>query len=229
MVELETVWRRLRLALIGLVALLAVAAPAALAQEAPTEPGHAPADAAHPPGDAAHPPAGEAGHGGAGMPQLDIASFPSQIVWLIAGFATLYYLMRRRALPRVTEILEARQERISGDLERAARLRDEAEEAERQYDALVGDARAKAVAELKAMQDEVAADAARRQDELRADLERQLAEAERRIGAARESALADVRGVAAEVARVAVHKLSGMELPPGEVEATLDRVRGEAA
>ena len=60
-------------------------------------------------------------HGG-GLPQLDALTFPSQIFWLIVCFATLYYLLSKRALPRVGDILEARQERIAADLDRAAQL-----------------------------------------------------------------------------------------------------------
>ncbi len=45
------------------------------------------------------------------MPQLEVATYASQIFWLIVAFSTLYWLLSRRALPRVAEILEARQDR----------------------------------------------------------------------------------------------------------------------
>ncbi|MGE3740510.1 MAG: hypothetical protein AB7I59_13525, partial [Geminicoccaceae bacterium] len=64
-------------------------------------------------------------HGG-GLPQLDASTFPSQIFWLIVSFATLCWLLSRKALPRVSDILEARQSRISSDLDQAAALRNEA-------------------------------------------------------------------------------------------------------
>src|SRR3954452_18999661 len=62
-----------------------------------------------------------------GMPQLNAGTYPSQIFWLVIGFATLYYLMRRKALPRVTEILEARQDPVAGGLRPAGPLRGGAE------------------------------------------------------------------------------------------------------
>jgi F-type H+-transporting ATPase subunit b len=163
------------------------------------------------------------------MPQLDAESFPSQIFWLIVAFGRLYYLLHRKALPRVAEILEARQERIGADLDRAARLRSEAEEAQRRHEQVVAEAQARASAEAKAVQERVQAEIAKRQAGLDADLGKQLAEAESRIGAARERALSEVQNVAAEVAAVAVERLAGLKLDAAEVREALNRVQAEAA
>jgi F-type H+-transporting ATPase subunit b len=172
---------------------------------------------------------GAEGQHGGGMPQLDASTFPSQIFWLVIAFVTLYYLMRRKALPRVAEILEARQERIAADLDRAARLREEAEQAQRQQEAVVAEAQARALEQLKAVQERVSAETAQRQAELDADLGRQLAEAEARIGAAREQALGELQSVAAEVAQAAVERLAGLKVSEAEAKAALGRVMAEAA
>ena len=68
------------------------------------------------------------------VPQLEVWTFPSQIFWLLITFSTLYYLLSRKALPRVSEILEARQDRIAADLDQAQRLRREAESALATYE-----------------------------------------------------------------------------------------------
>ena len=169
------------------------------------------------------------GQQGAGMPQLDAATFPSQIFWLVIAFVTLYYLMRRKALPRVAEILEARQERIAADLDRAARLREEAEQAKQQQEEVVARAHARALEQQRAVQERVSAETARRQADLDADLGRQLGEAEARIGTAREQALAELQNVAAEVAQAAVLRLAGLKVSEAEARAALGRVMTEAA
>lgn len=170
----------------------------------------------------------EAEHGG-GMPQLDASTYASQIFWLVIAFVVLYRLLATRALPRLTEIIEARQDRIGADLERAARLRDEAEAAAERYKQVVAEAQAKAAGEIKAMQEALSADAAKGQAALDADLAEKLAEAEARIGAAKDAALGQIRGVAVEVAQAAVRRLTGIDVPAAEVEATLGRVQEEAA
>lgn len=218
--------------LLLLAATLALMAPAAFA--ASTH-GEAAGHAAVEPGPAGGPGIEgfeegiEAAEHGGGLPQLDASTFPSQIFWLIVSFLALYFLFSRKALPRVSEILEARQERISADLDRAAALRAEAEEALRKHEAVVAEAQARAAAELKATQDRLTAEAAKRQSDLDAELHAKLAEAERRIGSAKDAALAQIQDVAGEVARAAVQRLTGIEVGAQEVEATIKRVLGEAA
>jgi F-type H+-transporting ATPase subunit b len=163
------------------------------------------------------------------MPQLDTTWFASQIFWLIIAFVTLYWLLSRRALPRLAEILEARQDRIAADLDRAARLRDEAEQAQRQQEEVVAQAHARALEQMKAVQDRVSGEIAQRQAELDADLNRQLAEAEASVNATREQALGELQNVTAEVAQAAVERLAGLKVSEAEARAALGRVMAEAA
>ena len=128
----------------------------------------------------------------------------------------------------MTEILEARRDRISADLERAARLRDEAEAAGRRYEEVVQAARDRVAAEIKAAQDRLGADAAKRQGELDRDLHRRLEEADARIGEARDRALREVRTVAIEVTQAAVTKLAGFEVDKEAVASTVDGLRDAA-
>jgi F-type H+-transporting ATPase subunit b len=246
--RLDPLFRSLRallvLAAIGACAGAGVALAAQTAQHdagaasdavtAPGEPQHDPAATVHDGAADGHEAAAgehaaEGGHGSGGLPQLDARTFPSQIFWLIVAFATLYYLLTKRALPRVGEILEARQERIAADLDRAAALRADAEEALQRHQAVVAEAQAKASAEIKATQDRIAAEMAQRQAGIDADLDRKLAEAEARIGAAKDAALGQIQNVAAEVAQSAVERLAGIKLSEAEAKAALDRVLREAA
>ena len=56
------------------------------------------------------------------MPQLEVSTYISQIFWLIVSFGLLYYLLSRKALPKVAEILETRADRVRSDLDEAQRL-----------------------------------------------------------------------------------------------------------
>jgi len=165
-------------------------------------------------------------HGaGEGMPQLDASTFASQILWLIVTFSLLYYLLKTRALPRVADILEARQERISNDLDRAANLRAEAEAAYEEYEKVVADAQARASAAIKAARDAVAADVAGRTAALDKELGQKIAEAEQAVDNARREALAELEDVAVELARAATEKLSGVAVDATEAKAALAEIR----
>lgn len=176
--------------------------------------------------------AGESAGGGAGsggLPQLDPTSYPSQVFWLVIAFGLLYWLLAKRALPRVADILETRQDRIAADLDRAQNLRREAEEAMARHEQLVADAQARARAELDAANERIRADAARREGELERSLQRQLAEAEERIAAAREEALKALEDVARDAAKDAVGRLVGVDVSTEEAARAVADARKQAA
>ena len=170
-----------------------------------------------------------AAEGGGGLPQLDTRTYPSQIFWLIVSFALLYWLLKTKAIPRIADILETRQDRIGADLDRAARLRTDAEAALKKHDAILAEAQAKAQRRLREAQERVAAELARHQAELDADIAKRLRDAEARINAAKTAALADVATVAAEVAQAAARRLAGLEVGPEEARAAVNRVLSAGA
>jgi F-type H+-transporting ATPase subunit b len=170
----------------------------------------------------------EAEEGKHGMPQLDFRTAPSQIFWLFFSFALLYWLLRRKALPQVTEILETRQQRITADLDAATRIRADAEAALTRYEQLLEEAHQKAGHAIRTAHERVVADLAVRQAALDRDLGQKITEAEKRIAAARESAMAQLVDVSAEAAQAALQRLAGIEISAAEARSAVEAVRGEA-
>jgi F-type H+-transporting ATPase subunit b len=163
------------------------------------------------------------------MPQLDVTTFVPQLFWLAVTFVALLLLMSRVALPRVGKALDARRQRLDQDLGRAAELKAEAEAVVAAYQKTLAAARAEAQAALKETAERLAADAAERQRQLAASLAQDIAAAEQRIGAAKERALEDIRGVAVEIASLATVKLTGLPAEPRQAEAAVDAALAERA
>jgi F-type H+-transporting ATPase subunit b len=159
------------------------------------------------------------------VPQLAVDTFPSQIFWLIICFVTLYYLLSRRALPRVSEILEARQDRIAADLDQAQRLRREAEAALATYEQGMAKAQDEAHRLLADAQSQLQKEATERQAELDQQLAKQLAEAEQRIAAARDRALAELEDAAIGAAQAAAERLAGVQVSAKAAQRALRAVR----
>lgn len=199
--------RRALRSLRGTVATSAVALTvlAGQALAAGTDPAHG-ADAAH--------------HSG-GLPQLNPALFPTQLFWLAVSFATLYWLMSRKALPRVTEVLEERQARISDDLAKAGALKEEAETVMTAVEAAGTSARADAQAEIARTVAEIDRAAAERQSAQGAELAERLRASDDRIAAAKAEALANVRAAAADIARDVAARLAGVEADASTAEAAV--------
>lgn len=162
------------------------------------------------------------------MPQLDPSVFLPQLVWLTITFVVLYVLMVRTALPRIAEVLEARRERITHDLDAAASLKAEADQALAEYEASIAEARAGAQGMLAQAAEERARRASERQAALDERLAAQLREAEARLAEVKTAALGHIEEVAADVARTATARLIGVEPDDEAVAAALAAAKGEA-
>ncbi len=160
------------------------------------------------------------------MPQFAPETFTPQLFWLLVTFAVLFVAMWRHALPRISGILEARQQRIDSDLERAAALKAEAERVAAEYEKALAEARDKAAAAVKAAGGEMAAEAAKRHESFGQELAARTAEAEQRIAAARDQALGNIKTVAEEAAGAATAKLIGVDLSAEQLrDAVEDAIR----
>ena len=163
------------------------------------------------------------------MPQFDATTFTSQLVWLAITFVLLYFVLSRVALPRIASVLEERQRRIGGDLEKAAELKAEADKVLAEHEAAMAETRAGAHDLIRAAKEEMVAESARRQNELAGRIAATTAEAEGRIDAARQTALANIREVAVEVAQDAAKRLIDGDIDHGAAEAAVDAARGDGS
>ncbi|MFH5923140.1 hypothetical protein [Roseomonas xinghualingensis] len=147
-----------------------------------------------------------------GMPQLDFSNplMISQVVWLFVIFGALVFLCYHYLLPPVAAVLEDRRARIAADLDAARDARAEAEAAEAGRRDSTARARAEAQASIAAATQAAQAESAARAEALAARLNKQIAEAESRIGAARDTAMGALREVATDATEAMVQRLAGV-------------------
>ena len=60
------------------------------------------------------------------MPQFDPTMFATQLVWLAITFSILFLLMKKVALPRISQVLNERKYKNEENLEKAEQLKNEA-------------------------------------------------------------------------------------------------------
>ena len=93
----------------------------------------------------------------AGLPQMDISTFPSQIFWLIVTFSILYVFMWKFVIPKLRITIEERRDKISNDINEAEKLKSEAEEILNKYKSKITSSNqdaVKIIAEAKKQSDE---------------------------------------------------------------------------
>lgn len=166
-------------------------------------------------------------HAERGMPQLDLATYPNMIFWLIVALVALYFILTRLALPRIAAVLAERNDAIANDLEEASLYKRRAQEAEATYNAALAAARDQAqkiAADTKAaIQGELAGLLAKADAEIAA----KSAESEQRIRGIQDSALRSVEEVALETAQAIVEAFVPKAADPEAVaSAVANRLKG---
>jgi F-type H+-transporting ATPase subunit b len=136
----------------------------------------------------------------------------------------LYVLMARLALPRIGAIIEDREKTIAGDLAAAEKLKAQSDEAVAAYEKALADARNRAQGIANETRERQTAEAAQNRKALDERLNARLAEAEKTIAATKQSALSNVRTIAADAARAIVERLIGKAPDDHAVEQAIATV-----
>lgn len=170
--------------------------------------------------------AAEAGGGGekAGLPQMDAATFPSQLFWLAVSFGFLYLVVSTIVLPGLTGAISARRNKIAADLDSAAELKVQSEKAEKTYQAALSDAKAKARAIAGETRDKLNGELAAMQKDADVRAASAVAAAESRIASMKKSAAAKVRDAAADTTKAIVETLIDETPATEQIAAAVDKV-----
>ena len=142
--------------------------------------------------------------------------------WVLVAAIVFVALVGRRVFGVIAGGLDARAARISGELDEARRLREEAERLVAEYRAKEKEAVADAeaiVARAKAEAERIAAQSSR---DLELALERRQRMAEERIAQAEAKALEEVRSVAIDVAIAAAREVIAAEIDERRGGALID-------
>jgi F-type H+-transporting ATPase subunit b len=144
-----------------------------------------------------------------GLPQFDLSWWPGEIVWTLAIFFVLYVLFTKVFVPGIANTINEREDRISGDIGTARRLKDEADAQVAAAAAETAQARAAAQKLALDAKAKAHAEASHREALEEARLAETLAKAETQIVATRDQAMTHVRDIASDTAAAIVAKLTG--------------------
>lgn len=161
-----------------------------------------------------------------GMPQLDFASWPNQIFWLLVTLIVLYLILSRVALPRIEAVLAERAGTITNDLAAAEELKQKAVEAEEAYDKALADARAEANRIVAQAREEIKADLAKATAKADAEISAKAAESEKAIAEIRAGALEAVKIVAKDAAKDIVVAMGAKADAKTITAAVNDKLKG---
>jgi F-type H+-transporting ATPase subunit b len=146
----------------------------------------------------------------------------NEIIWGAFGFAVVFFFLWKFGVPQAKKAMEARTERIRGDLDAAEANRTEAETVLAEYQRQLADARnesARIIEEARQTADAMKADLQARAD---ADITEQRQRAAADIEAAKAQALTDLRSEVASLAIGAAEEVVGHSLDQATNEALVE-------
>ena len=160
------------------------------------------------------------------MPQLDVNAWPPQLFWLAVTFLVLYFIILKVVIPRTGGTIEGRNNRISGDLASAQRLKEETEKTLAEYEKALAEARDKAHGIAQATRERLNAEVEAARAKLDGELAAKIAAAEKSIQAARAKALASVGELAGDIAADIVSQLTGIKVTKADAAKAVAKAQG---
>jgi len=166
---------------------------------------------------------------GAGLPQLDISTWPSQLFWLVVLFTAGYILMAKFVTPRIGSVLEERRAKLDEDLGKARSASEDAARIRAEYEADLDAARSAAAETAKQAAAEATEQAEASDAKIAKKLAEKVAKAEAKLATARSEAMANLNNVAAEAALAAVAQLANIQTTAAQAGKTADKLATQMA
>jgi F-type H+-transporting ATPase subunit b len=148
------------------------------------------------------------------MPQINQLPFIffSQLFWLLLVFGIIFFVIGRGMLPRIQSTVEARENKIAEDLERAQAARAGADETEAAWRARMDAARADAAKIAQEAKQQSARETEAKVKKAADKIGLKVETAEGKIRDAVTAARAEIEAVAAEATQEMVARLTGIKV-----------------
>jgi F-type H+-transporting ATPase subunit b len=157
------------------------------------------------------------------MPQLSQLSqvYLSQFLWLAIALAFIFFVIARGMVPKIQATVDAREQRIAGDLERAQEARREADETEAAWRARMDAARAEAARVAQEAKAQSGRDTEAKVKAAGDQVNHKVDAAQVRIRDAVTAAQAEIEAVAVEAAQEMVRRVSGITVDKKDAAAAV--------
>jgi F-type H+-transporting ATPase subunit b len=141
------------------------------------------------------------------MPQFESHFFSSLIFWEVVSFAILFFVLYKFAFPGILSVLEEREKKIKDGLDQAERLRAEAEQRLKEYEAKLSAASKEAEGILTAAKERAQRVMEENEQRLTAEAERIKGDATREIDQERRKAIQEIRTQTTDLALMVAEKV----------------------
>ena len=157
-----------------------------------------------------------------GMPQLNPEFWISQIFWLTLTFGTLYIILSKLILPKISKNLELRKSQIQENIEAAEKQRESGENKLKEYDEIVLKNKLEAKNIFKNAREKVIKDISSKKEVLDKQIDEEIKKVEQEIELLKKNAPEKINRIAIETSSELSKKLIGAEVNNSSISAIVD-------
>ena len=159
-----------------------------------------------------------------GMPQLDPEFWTAQIFWLILIFSTLYLIIWKIFLPKITYSIENRKSKVVNDLHEAQKLKENAEKKLNEYNIIIENSKKEAKKIIEDSRKEIDNDIKNKKQKFNDEIKKELIAAEKEIKDLKKSSVSNISKIAAETSAEIIKQIINTEMNKSSASAIVNDI-----
>ena len=160
----------------------------------------------------------------AGMPQLNPEFWMAQIFWLILIFSTLYLIIWKIFLPKITYSIENRKSKVVNDLDEAQKLKENAEKKLVEYKEIIEKSKKDAKKITEDGKKLLYKDIENKKQEIENQIEIELENAEKEIKDLKKSSMENINIIASDISSEVLKQILSTEVNRSNVTAIVNNL-----
>jgi len=159
-----------------------------------------------------------------GMPQLNPEFWISQIFWLIVILSSLYIILWKIFLPKITDSIENRKLKVVNDLNEAQTLKENAEIKLKEYDQIIEETKIESKKLLENSKKKVEEDIKNKSLIFNKEIEKEILSTENEIENLKKNSVQSINKIAIETSSEIVKQITGAEVNGSNVSAIVEDI-----
>jgi F-type H+-transporting ATPase subunit b len=160
----------------------------------------------------------------AGMPQLNPEFWASQIFWLLLIFSSLYLIIWKIFLPKITYSIENRKSKIVNDISEAQKLKESAEVKLKEYNEIIKNSKIQAKKIIDDSKKKLDRDIENKKLKFNEEINKELEGVEREIIELKKTSKLSINKIATETTAEIVKQIMDTELNNSSVSAIVEDI-----
>ena len=158
------------------------------------------------------------------MPQLNPEFWTSQIFWLILIFSSLYLIIWKIFLPRITYSIENRKSKVVNDLDESQKLKDNAEKKLKEYNEIIEKSKKEAKKIIDDSKKTLVRNIEDKKQKFNDEIEKEITATEKEIKNLKKNSTSNVANIAADTSAEIIRQIISTKANESNVSAVVNEI-----